>query len=124
MVPSAFLNESEDLSWVDDIEETDFWNRRIYILFIDEDNQHFDSTKANILDLETYEIEDSADFSIYVNGDSEILSEFELVWPNGVSFVALRKILDDVMYNFNEKGIKPQKSYIYDEESSEFVPNR
>lgn len=123
MVPSAFLNKSEDLSWIDDIKEADFWNRQIYVLFIDEDNQHFDSTKANILDLETYEMEDNNDFSIYVEGDSKILSEFELVWPNGVSFVALRKILDNVMYNFNEKGFKPQKSYIYDEESGEFVPN-
>ncbi len=124
MVPSAFLNESEDLSWVDNIKETDFWNRQIYVLFKDEDNQHFNSTKANILDSETFELEDNNDFSIYVEGDTEILAEFELVWPNGVSFVALRKILDDIMYNFNEKGIKPQKSYIYDEESSEFIPNR
>jgi hypothetical protein len=124
MVPSAFLNESNDLNWVDNIKEIDFWNRQIYVLFKDEDNQHFDSTKANILDLETFELEDNNDFSIYVEGDTEILAEFELVWPNGVSFVALRKILDDVMYNFNEKGIKPQKSYVYDEESSEFIPNR
>lgn len=100
------------------VKQTDFWNRRVYVLFNDND-EHY----ANILDLETYKLESKDYSSLYVEGEGKILAEFELVWPDGVSFESLRYILVEVMENYNQNGIKPHKSYVYDKELKKFKPN-
>lgn len=118
LLPSSFLDESNEFDWVEGVKQTDFWNRRVYVLFNDND-EHY----ANILDLETYKLESKDYSSLYVEGEGKILAEFELVWPDGVSFESLRYILVEVMENYNQNGIKPHKSYVYDKELKKFKPN-
>lgn len=118
LLPSSFLDESNEFDWVEGVKQTDFWNRRVYVLFNDND-EHY----ANILDLETYKLESKDYSSLYVDGEGKILAEFELVWPDGVSFESLRYILVEVMENYNQNGIKPHKSYVYDKELNKFKPN-
>ena len=118
LLPSSFLDESNEFDWVEGVKQTDFWNRRVYVLFNDND-EHY----ANILDQETYKLESKDYSSLYVEGEGKILAEFELVWPDGVSFESLRYILVEVMENYNQNGIKPHKSYVYDKELKKFKPN-
>jgi len=115
LIPSTFLEESEDFDWVRDVKEADFWARQTYILYED-------YSGPGIMEIDNFEYENSAiQYGDYFHGEPTIVSEFDLVFPGGIGWEIIMNCIDTISDDYIMNRIQPKEEYVYDKRNNEIV---
>jgi hypothetical protein len=115
LIPSAFLEESKDFEWIEDIKEKDFWFRETYILYEDHSG-------PGIMEIDNFEYENRAiEYGDYFHGEPTIVSEFDLVFPGGLDYEIIMDCLETIGDDYRMNRIQTKEEYVYDKRNNEFV---
>tara|TARA_R110002020_G_scaffold138469_7_gene308537 strand:+ start:6233 stop:7648 length:1416 start_codon:yes stop_codon:yes gene_type:complete len=115
LIPSAFLEESKDFEWVEDVKEKDFWYRGTYVLYEDHSG-------PGIMEIDNFEYENSAiQYGDYFHGEPTIVSEFDLVFPGGTDWEIIMNCIDTISDDYIMNRIQPKEEYVYDKRNNEIV---
>lgn len=124
MLPSSFLEESNDFDWVDDVKKSDSWLRVTMVLFND------NNSEPGYLTLRTFEDElyKGSDSNYWSGEQPTVIGEFDLLYPSfegmgvssGLGVESMIKTADKIVNDYHTKGIVPDKTYIWNSETKTF----
>ncbi len=115
LIPSAFLDESKDFEWVENVKEKDFWYRGTYVLYEDHSG-------PGIMEIDDFEYENSiTPDSYYFDGEPTIVSEFDLVFPGGTNWETIMNCINTISDDYIMNRIQPKEEYVYDKRNNEIV---